>query len=445
MRANSILNYFLKGRFVYFVCIIIYRLISDIIYLQILVPIYGAIYKYGNWKSAELEVVSWLILIAFAVLTFKYYSSGKGVSSSVIVILFLLQLVPFSSMVSFGCFPIDYILAYIIFYCALYICMMLFEHVRLKRKWGLKIEGVQKLSQRNYIKIVTICCAVVVLYMCAVYSHFRISFSLDNVYNIRDEASAYGAPAILNYLYGWCAWINPFLIGYYIRRKNVKLVVFLSILQIFMYGYNGMKGNFFFAIVVVLMNLFIPKIKRNILNVMCLYGITGLNILILLVNKISGSYTLAQLFTNRLGYLTNQIAYAYYEFFTTHVPDYFRSSFLRHLGIQSPYTNMNHMISLWFFGIDEGANNGLIADAMANYGIPGIVILPIIIAVTFKIFDSYTNGLDSRLAIPAALYLTILLISNFYTQILLSGGLIIVIFVLKWANRDLSECEKRKL
>lgn len=444
MRETSLLKFFIKSHGTFLILIVIYRLFTDLIYGKIIFRYYAEIYKYVNKESLFSVLTSWIIFLIFGILTIRYYYKENSPSNSLVIFLFLIQIVPYTSMIMYGNFELSYIIANTTYWVIFYFAMLLFDHTSVKTYHVICVNSDHKhLSDSDKIRTVTILFAIFIIYMVGRYSHFRINFDIDMVYLLRSEAKNYNVPTFFRYLYGWAGYVNAFLIAYNIRRKNVKISFLLGILQVFMYGYDGMKGPFFFAIFVILINCFLPKIRISSLNAVCLYSLTGLVIFIYVFNKITGSCLLAQLFTNRLGFITNQIAHAYFQFFTTHEPDYFRTSFLRYFGIKSPYTDIYGMISVWFFGLEEVANSGLLSDAMTNFGLAGIFIMPWIVAFTLKLFDNCVKDADARIQIPVAFYLFLMLTSMFYLSCILTGGLIIIGFLLKWISKDLKVREMK--
>ncbi|MBE5943866.1 MAG: oligosaccharide repeat unit polymerase [Lachnospiraceae bacterium] len=423
---------FFKSTALYFIIIVIYRMLIDKVFEVILAPIYGNVYNYSVSFNIQNILLSWVILFTFAMMTRNMFYAEKGVSNVVIFLIFLLSIIPFTSLIKYGNFTSEYVFANTAYFAFLYFFTFIFRN-KIKVK---KFKSVNYFPPKYKIGLICVIFFLVALLVCGVYSGFRINFNLDSVYDLRTEAGTYNLPTIMVYLYNWATWINPFMIVYYIRKKKHSFVLILFITQIFMFGYNGMKGPFFFAVIAMMINYLLPKIKMSSLNSFALYGLSGLTGGSLLLYLINGSYALAQTIINRLGMITNMISYAYYNFFTQYTPDYFRSSFLRYFGFQSPYDNISHMISIWFFGFDQGANNGLISDAITNLGLVGIVIMPIIIAFVLKLLDLYTDNLDSRISVCIALYMTIMILSMFILQIFLTGGLLVLIIIFYWMSRE---------
>ena len=431
---NNLMQFF-KSHFLYFMLVILCRICFDAVYERIIFPIYGATYKYVYCPTIETIILSWILLVVFMLPTCKFYYSEKGVSNVVLLLLFLVSIVPFTTLVRNGQFEYSYVLANTFYFALMYFMTWVF-----RKKIEMKKVSIQsRLTAGMKIQLLTLLMAITALYVCGRYSHFRVNFSIDQVYDLRSEAGTYNLPTILNYMFRWATWVIPFLIGYYLRKKKYLYVALLFILQIFMFGYDGMKGPFFFAVVIVLANLFLPKIKMSSLNACFLYGFSGISVFSYAVYVILGNYAFAQSLLNRLGLIPNIISYAYFKFYTQYQPDYFRTSFLRYFGFKSPYSNISYMICEWFFGYSQGANDGLIADAVTNLGIVGIFVMPVAVAFVLRIVDMYTENFDERMAVCVALYLTLMLMSMFLLPILLTGGLFVILFLLNWISKENNE------
>lgn len=131
------------------------------------------------------------------------------------------------------------------------------------------------------------------------------------------------------------------------------------------------------------------------------------------------------------------IQYCFFDFFTSHTPDFFRQSFLRFFGFTSPYPNLAYMIgNIYLKQSNLSANNGLISDAVANMGYLGIFIMPICLGFVLKLLDNASEKLDVRLYIALALYTSIMLTNSFLFTVLLTHGLLVVILLLKSMERD---------
>ena len=85
---------------------------------------------------------------------------------------------------------------------------------------------------------------------------------------------------------------------------------------------------------------------------------------------------------------------------------------------------------LYFNKVEMGANTGLIGDAVSNFGLAGVFIMPIVLILVLRVLDMCTYGVENKLYIATAVLYAIILISSFLPTVLLTHGLIILAFVL---------------
>ena len=110
------------------------------------------------------------------------------------------------------------------------------------------------------------------------------------------------------------------------------------------------------------------------------------------------------------------------------------------MGLESPYTkggkSIGEVIADEFGRKGVNFNNGLFADAITNGGIIGVFVMPFIVAFVLRLIDKSTYGLDVRLILTIAFYTTLTLLSSFLPTALLTHGLIIMIFLLYFIDRN---------
>ena len=135
-------------------------------------------------------------------------------------------------------------------------------------------------------------------------------------------------------------------------------------------------------------------------------------------------------------YLPVYISTNYFDFFTTHSPDYFRQSILRFAGFVSPYEDISYMIGVIYFETVTAANNGLISDAVTNMGLAGVILAPCLYAVVLRTLNNVSEGLDARIHLAVAMYIAAELINTFLFRVLLSHGLLITMIILYYMSRD---------
>ncbi|MBR4909239.1 MAG: hypothetical protein IKZ43_09550 [Acidaminococcaceae bacterium] len=308
--------------------------------------------------------------------------------------------------------------------------------------------GEQKLLSETQIKFLTIVFGMVVLFISGVYTGFRFNFSLANVYALRSEARGYNLPVLLVYIFSWTRTVNPIFMAYYLHKKYWGWVVFCFIVQLLNFGIDGSKTTLFLALFAIVVNL-APGFTLQSLNKWIVKGFLGLSFLTTMFyigfsDLISFSIWPVSLFVRRVLYLPVYIGSNYFDFFTSHTPDYFRQSFMRLFDFVSPYGDLSYMIGEIYFHTVTAANNGLIADAITNMGIAGVVLSPMLYAVVFRFLNYVSFGIDPRLYITVAMYLAVTLVNTFLFRVLLTHGLLIIMVILYLINNSVIEKDQRK-
>lgn len=135
---------------------------------------------------------------------------------------------------------------------------------------------------------------------------------------------------------------------------------------------------------ILLLNIIIIFIVKRKPKISCcklfLYGLLCSSLLACVLGLFNENSIIASFLYYRTEFLPVLIGSNFYDFFTTHEPDYFRTSILSRFGVSSPYTDVgiNFLISGIYssYGYQSSANNGLISDAITNMGIMGLFVMP---------------------------------------------------------------------
>ena len=411
----------------------VYRLAMDYIYKQIISPIY----EYSGFVFAptiRMILLSWILLFISAVFISKYYmNKEESLSNELVFFIYLLSFIPFTSMIAAGVFDDRFILFNSIYWFSL---IVLSQLIWAKIPRMTVSDNIRTTSATTVISIISIVSVVVVLYVSGRYAHFRFLFSFENVYGYREEASNYAIPKLLVYLFSWTKWLNVVLIAYYLRKKQILWVVLLLFVQLLSFSYDGMKGTLF-ATILVIGASFLSEYRLGSFNRHVLELLVALAIACILEFRVLHSISLSSLFFRRTMFLPALLSSYYVEFFSKNVPDYFRASFLRHFGFSTPYPDLGHIIATTYFDRPGmNSNNGLIADAVTNFGFAGIVIAPVLLGFLFKIIDYVSDDMDVRLVAPIAAALATGFLNSFIMTILLTHGLLAIILVLLFVKRD---------
>ena len=151
---------------------------------------------------------------------------------------------------------------------------------------------------------------------------------------------------------------------------------------------------------VFLLNLFIgmaicllrDKNNSTLKIVFCCLSICAIEFM--LSEIISTNIIYANPFNNvmkRLFATPNAIARHYVEFFSENQPDWLMqnwSRFFSFFGLSSSYSEpIPTVIGYTFYNKGMNSNNGLIGTAVANYGMLGVVISPLLYIFSFRLLD----------------------------------------------------------
>lgn len=426
----------------FYIYILLFRVVLDISYLVIISNLFS--YQgFQNKFSLFFEFSSLFVLGLFSIAFYKIYINAENkISNVILLVMFLMSFVPFTSMFGFGMFQLNFIVANIVFWC----CLLLFSTIPLKNipvKWTYSIVfkfGKRVLLSETGIKILSLFFGLLVLYISGVYGGFRLNFNLENVYELRAEAKNFDLPVLIRYAFSWTRTVNAIFIAYYMQKRNWGWAILCFGIQMLNFGVDGSKTTFFLAIFAVAINV-VPKFSLQRLNKWIVLGFLGLTFFcttfyILFSNSLSISIWPVSLFVRRVMYLPIYISSNYFDFFTTFEPDYYRQSFLRLIGFVSPYSNIPYMIGEKYFGEVTAANNGLLSDAVTNMGLVGIIIVSSFYALIFRILNKVSEGLDAKIHLTVAMYIAVVLVNTFLFTVLLTHGLLITMLILYLISRD---------
>ncbi|WML58624.1 O-antigen polymerase [Neobacillus sp. PS2-9] len=399
--------------------ITIARITLDCIYFNFI----STIFKYEGF-TAKFEIsyyiTSWLLLLTIILLVPKIDFQNQP-SSIIVNLITLLYFVPFTTMVAFSCFDFKYIIANMLYW------IMIVIFYKVLKKVKILPDNSKQNKSDSFILYIGLFFLVVVLGISGIYTGFRLSLSLENIYDYRSEATSFNMPTLLVYLFSASKAINPIIIVYLFSKKNYLLSSLFVFVQLLSFSIDGSKTVLMITILAALCSYYYKNIYlKKIAILFALISLVGL-----FEKLVFGSYNIITYFIRRVMFSTNSITYSYFDFFTNNTPDYFRQGFLRFFGAESNYTSIDHLIgAIYYNNPDLGANSGLISDAIANLGLLGILIMPLLLAVLFRLFDECVKGLEPKIYIIACITISFYLISSFFTTVLLTHGILALLLVL---------------
>lgn len=427
------INSIIKREFrIFYILILFFRLLLDIAYEYIIATRFQYMGFFNN-KTIILSIASWVVLVVYMIICRDYYTNCKNqLSKEIVYWLFLISFIPFTSLMKFGLLTTLFT-----------VCNLLYWLLLIIGVGGLKIKAGRTYTLKKkrfvndtHIQFITILSFAIVLFVSGRYAGFRFHFDLLDVYDLRLEARSFHMPTIFTYLFAWTRTINSILEAYFIRRRKWEWAIACFAMQLLNFGVDGSKTTLFMAFFAIIINV-IPKIEIRKMNLWVLYGAISITLLSMGMFLFANKILLASLVIRRVFYIPAYIQTCYFDFFTHHVPDYFRNSFMRYFGIKGVYPNISYLIGRSYFNQEAmSANNGLISDAIANLGYVGIVFMPLLLSYILKMLDRASEGLDIRLYFTVAMYSSIVLVNSFLFTVLMTHGLLVVLILLTLMKRD---------
>lgn len=397
------------------------RLIFEYIYITQI----SVLYAYRGF-SASFDggrcVLSWLMLYSLLPFAVRFVKR-KCFSGLVLYLVFLLSFVPATIAVCYINLPFA---GYLYLYYALLFGLSSPTRARLA-------EGTHHYMTKGTLYTLAGLSTFVVLFIWIHYAKGRIQLGLFSVYSARLEARQYDIPALLRYVNASLRIVLPVLAGWALLNKNYTMAAWFCAIQLVSFFVDGAKTTLFSLVVSILGALSLAKHEERIALIP--HTLSGVGLLAILEYSLWHSYLITGLFIRRVMFVPQILNVYYYRFFSENEPDYFRSSFFRFLGYESPYGPIAKMIGRIIGSEDLAANNGLFSDAMANLGIVGIFIMPIAILLLLKAMDVASKDLGVEALIGAAVAFTPELISTFYSTLFLTHGAVALILVFYFMPR----------
>lgn len=415
-------------------CAVLYKFLLGYVYAFIIHPVfqYGGFVNNGTGVD---KLVSWFIFLCSLILWLKVFKNDNWMSHEIFFLLFLIVFTPFTVMTGYGVFSNQYIVCNTIYWFVLLVLMQLPVKVMAGKELFLKFPG-QFDSGKSFLKAVFLATACIIIFVAGRYGGFRVSLNLLDVYGRREMASEADIPTIFRYLMGWAQMLLPICIGFFIKTKQWLWTVLGIIVGILSFGFDGSKTAFALVLLAFVLN-FLPNTGLRRLNSWIFLAANFGMILSVLEFRIRHTYFLASYAVRRVMFVPELLRSNYFDFFTHHTPDYFKSSFLRHFGIKTEYEDMPRMISALYYPDRPvfNANNGLISDAVTNLGLAGIFLMPVLIVIIMKVLDRWTDRMYFTVYLSFGVGVAFYFSNSFLLTILMSHGMLIAMLVMRRLNK----------
>lgn len=399
------------------VLFILYRILLDVCFVVYL-------NEYYSFSGFALDfnlgkyLGSLFVLLLFFILLSK---QNNKPSEALIQFLFLTTFVPISSYYAMSNEETNWFLLSALFWFIILIFQN--SHIYLKT-----INLQTRLNTKTIIYSLII---FILLVFAIVINYTGVSFNINlyKVYEIRAESKLHEIP-FAGYFVNWTAKvILPFLILYYfLREKNKFNYKFISLvlLAVLLFSITGHK-SYLFIVPMVLGSFYLLKTKSfyfSTLLVLCFIIVIGM-FLFFTFNE----PTIITFLVRRTLFLPAQISFYYYDFFKGE-PIYLSNSIFSSF-IDYPYTKEPaFLIGKYYLGKESvSANNGIISDGYANFGVFGVVLWSIFFFLLTKLVDSITKNKSIFLILPIMLVSFKTFIDAAFFTTLLTHGLLIALLI----------------
>lgn len=381
-----------------------------------------------NFTYNSVKIIESYFILFLMSLFIDFKNKNKNLSNILTFVLFTVHFIPFS--VVYG--QMDFSREFMYMTCLYWIILLL----------GLKVVNIKKLKYYGEIKntkmlnLIFIIWSVTVPIICLTYFNININWNLldlfsKEIYEVRENNSEiYDSLGIINIFMRWGSFVVFPLMFIYFYSKGKKLIALIPVvLQLLLFFTMPFKSWILvLPLAFVLYLIYNPdKFIRNIIllinsflffTIFCYKFIPSL-----------GEYFII-LLVRRIFIVPPMLSNLYYEFFSERTPYYIQASFLKYLMPNEYSISPPYLISLHFYGREFSANTGLVGDAYALFKFWGIILLPIIYVLLFKLMDYFTNGVQQKAVIGVVLAQVLILTNSSIIAILFGHGFLFMLFFL---------------
>ena len=414
-----------KTPFISIILVILYRILLDYSYRTAIYPTYA----YMGYQMNE-QGIYWRFFVSYCSMLFLFLFTPRKINKPSDLFLnlqFLLLFIPILTYYTMSAH--DYMLVFIIMtlhfiqYTTIMLCnkYKLFMNIRIN-------------------KTLRFCLGCFIISILLTTSLLTISrYGLPtlhalNIYNVYKIRAAMTVDFPLNYFVSWSAKIIiPFMLCKYFLNRRYAYAAVMFFLEIFFYLTYAHKIYLLISPAIII-SVYIFS-KKNIRLKLILFFFLIVAISISLFNLGIGA-NVFDLMVRRGIFTQTMLHYCYYDFFTTHSFVYFADGLIGKLaGVTSSYEmGIPFDIANYYFGRIFSANSGYIADAFANAGLGGAVIISIVWSLLLSYLDTLSLKSNRSLVLAIVFFPFMMLFESAFLTSLLTGGICIVFVLLFMHN-----------
>lgn len=408
------MNRFLDNVFVFILLMALYRFALDYVYIETIAPIFSYA-KLTYEPDTFCQSVSLVAFVCGTILVLPYRKMQGVFVPQSMMILYLMVFVPMTSFWACKKQDVSFMVACLVFWIILLLAIRMAK--------GIDLTKYVKVSEKN-VNIIVFIMSVVIIFISGYYAHFRMHFSLFDVYELRSEASTYNIPIIIDYIWSASANVLPMCIIYYFDKGRKKKAIFVTFVAFLNFSIAGLKSSLFKIFICI--GLYCVG-KKNVSKILP-YIFILLVVVTILEFIITSNSILSILIIRRGFYMPNLLDEFYFDYISENGPIFY----------QPQKTNLAFTIGDTYFGNEEmRCNNGLFTDAFMNLGWIGVLFYPILFAYFFKTCERSFKYVNENSTLFAAFIITSTLRSSLFTTSVFTHGLFIAVFsMLFMSNRS---------
>lgn len=399
--------------------LIISRILLDYVYIKFITPGYsyrGLTYTYSIGRY----ILSWIVFAITIALIFwiekrNYDESHKG--AIIINILLCVSAVPTTTIIAYFDLSI-FFSAFVVVYWVL-VVFIYERRAKTVNKFTISLK-----QQKMVFYLLTALFAINLIVVLR-YTGIQVNFNLLDVYDARSAFKTNQIPTIFRYLFFGSTMAFPVIVVYALKKKKYFLASIVIACQILAFFADGRKASLFILVLTVLGHFFIRSFNIRIIP----FGSAAVIIAGCLEKWIFHSRLIVNFIVRRLYIIPAYLQYAYYDFFSSNEKDLLRQSIMGRIGFKSPYSiPIANVIGNEYYG-GSYCNNGLMADGFANFGVIGVLLYPILVAVALRFLDKCSSNLSCGVCIGIIFAMSFAFLSSFFFAVLLTHGFLICCLV----------------
>lgn len=348
-----------------------------------------------------------------------FLKKPNSVVSIAAILFFFIRFVPLTSFIAVKAQDLDFILLECVYW------ILIFSLLRTKKK----INAFKWHKNDVLINIFTVILISSVIFISGYYAHFRMNFSLLNIYDLRLEAREFNMPIILSYIWAPASNVLPIILIYFIQKKKRTIAYIIAFVIFLNFSINGSKATLFKLFFCLFLYFFM---KKDLLN-----KIPYLFILLTFATLIEwilfNTNWISNIIIRRVLFIPSLMDSLYFDYIKQYGPLYFN------IGV----TNINFIIGEEYFNNSEmRANNGMFSDAYMNLGWIGCLIYPFIYSLFFKICNTAFEGINKQIVFFATLLIVTTLGSSLFSTAMMTHGILLLCIIVSLLPRSISNFQQ---